>query len=145
LSFYPDSSFVISLYVPDENAAAAVAAMRTVRGEGLITPLAELEVTNALEQRVFRKEDSASRARRSLRWFEQDLEANVFHRVDLPESLFVRAREVALRTTSTLGTRAIDLLHVAAALELGVSAFYSFDERQRRLAKLLKLKLNPVP
>jgi hypothetical protein len=40
------------------------------------------------------------------------------------------------------GTRTADLLHVAAALELGVDWLYSFDLQQRKLAQTLRLKLN---
>lgn len=144
MSFYPESSFVISLYVPDRNAEAAVSAMRATRAESILTPLVELEVVNALEQRVFRREASPAEARRSRASFEQDLDAGVFRRVALPESVFVKARAIALQTTATVGTRVIDLLHVAAALELGAGAFFSFDERQRKLAGSQRLKLNPM-
>lgn len=71
-----------------------------------------------------------------------DIENEVLHISALPDSLFARAKQIAEQTTSTLGPRALDLLHVAAAIELGTESFYSFDDRQRRLAKTLRLKLN---
>ena len=40
------------------------------------------------------------------------------------------------------GTRTSDLLHVAAALELGVDCLYTFDKQQRKLAQAVRLKLN---
>jgi predicted nucleic acid-binding protein len=40
-------------------------------------------------------------------------------------------------------TRTADLLHVAAALELGASDFFSFDRQQRKMAEAAGLKLNP--
>jgi len=39
---------------------------------------------------------------------------------------------------------AIEILHVAAALEIGCKEFVSFDKRQRSLASLEKLKILPV-
>jgi len=50
---------------------------------------------------------------------------------------------LALETTARLGTRASDLLHVPAAIELGAESFYSFDKQQRKLAQTVKLKVNP--
>jgi predicted nucleic acid-binding protein len=42
--------------------------------------------------------------------------------------------------TITLGTRALDVLHVASALELGVRSFVTYDTRQAALAKAVGLK-----
>lgn len=144
MTIYPDSSFLVSLYSPDRNSAAAAAAVHRVDGDLIISPLVELEVVNAIEQRVFRKEDTKERARRSSEQFEQDVRLGLFRSLPLPEFLFERARELSLRTTAAIGTRAIDLLHVAAAVELGAEAFFSFDERQRTLAGSLRLKLNEL-
>lgn len=139
---YPDSSFLISLYSPDANSAAALALIGRTREKLILTPFTEFEVANAFELRVFRGQDKPDKARRSLKSFEQDVQDGVFHSVKLPEALFVRAREIVLRTAAAHGTRSIDLLHVAAALELGADILYSFDERQRQLAGVLRLRVN---
>jgi len=39
------------------------------------------------------------------------------------------------REMPQLGRRTLDLLHVACALEIGASAFLTFDKRQASLAK----------
>jgi len=44
-----------------------------------------------------------------------------------------------------LGTRAVDVLHVAAALELGATGFFTFGLKQRKMAEATGLILNPVP
>lgn len=116
---YPDSSFLISLYSLDVNSAEAAKAMSGIGGEFVITPLADFEVVNGLEQRVFRKEISVARAHMGRERFDEDVEAGLLRLVPLPARLFARAREISDRTTATLGTRTVDLLHVAAALELG--------------------------
>ena len=56
--------------------------------------------------------------------------------------MFERARQLSQETTAKLGTRTADLLHVAAALELGADFLYSFDQQQRKLAQAVRLKLN---
>ncbi|MGA2250711.1 hypothetical protein [Terracidiphilus sp.] len=43
----------------------------------------------------------------------------------------------------TLGVRTLDSLHVACALELGARSFWTFDERQERLAIAAGLNTNP--
>ena len=49
---------------------------------------------------------------------------------------------LALRHVSKLGVRASDTLHVAVALELDVDTFWTFDERQMKLAQAVGLKTN---
>ena len=42
--------------------------------------------------------------------------------------------EAQRATPPTVGTRSLDLLHVAAAVLLQADTFFSFDERQRQAA-----------
>jgi len=116
--------------------------MRTSTGECLVTALGELEVVNAFGLRVFRKEVSVAQAQSSLIDLERDLRDGILQLRRLPEGIFERARQLSQQTTAKLGTRTVDLLHVAAALELGAGFFYSFDQAQRRLARTVRLKLN---
>jgi predicted nucleic acid-binding protein len=139
---YLDTSFLVSLYSPDVNFGAAVRVMQASEGDRLITTLGHLEVVNALGLRVFRKEVSAAQAQASLDDFEKDLRDGVLQLRPLPEHVFDRARELSRQTTARLGTRTADLLHVAAAVELGADWLYSFDKQQRRLARALRLRLN---
>ena len=45
--------------------------------------------------------------------------------------------------TVALGTRATDILHVAAASVLGANVFFTFDARQAALARKVGLKVKP--
>jgi predicted nucleic acid-binding protein len=40
-----------------------------------------------------------------------------------------------------LGCRSLDIIHVASAVELERKTFLAFDERQRKLARAVGLKL----
>ncbi len=51
-----------------------------------------------------------------------------------------RAAELSERYTPKLGTRSLDVLHVACALELGLGRFLTFDVRQQQLAMAAGLK-----
>jgi len=116
--------------------------MQASKGECFVTTLGELEVVNAFGLRVFRKEVSAAQAQESITDFEKDLRDGILQLRRLEESFFERARRLSLRTTAKVGTRTADLLHVAAALELGADFLYSFDQQQRKLAQAVRLKLN---
>lgn len=142
MKIYADTSFLVSLYSPDVNSAVAVRTMQASSGDRLVTTFGELEVVNAMQLRIFRKEVSAAQAQSSLDDFEKDLRTGVFQLRGLPEPLFEQARQLSRRTTAKLGTRTADLLHVAAALELGADYLYSFDQQQRKLAQAVRLKLN---
>ena len=142
MKIYVDSSFLVSLYSADTNWPAAARTMQASTGECLVTTLGEFEVVNAFGLRVFRREVSAAQAQESVSDFEKDLRDGVLQLRGLPDAVFDRARDLSRRTTAKLGTRAADLLHVAAALELGADCFYSFDQQQRKLAQTVRLKLN---
>ncbi len=57
------------------------------------------------------------------------------------EIAIARAIEISSAHTERLVARAIDLLHVAAALALESELFLTTDERQAQLAKAEKLKV----
>jgi len=57
--------------------------------------------------------------------------------------VFMLARRLSRRHTAKVGTRSLDIIHVASALLLRPEVFYSFDERQRRLAETEGLTVRP--
>lgn len=142
MKIYLDTSFLVSLYSPDINSGTATRLMHASKGDRLITMLGELEVVNALGLRVFRKEVLAAQAQSSLDDFDKDMRDGVLQLRSLSQQVFDRARQLSRQTTARLGTRTADLLHVAAALELGVDWLYSFDKQQRRLARAVRLRVN---
>lgn len=130
----------------DANSPAAQRALRAFADDAFtLTPLTELETVNAFHLRVFRKECTTAEADASFRAFEDDLQRGIFLPNPLPDSAFERARKLSRQTSARLGTRTSDLLHVAAALELGATGFFSFDLKQRNLAAHAELVLNALP
>jgi predicted nucleic acid-binding protein len=141
LKVYADPSFIVSLYSPDGKSAAAARTMQAP-GDHFLTTFGELEVVNAMGLRVFRKEVSQAQAESSLIEFEKDLRDGIFQLRGLSDPILERAHQLSRQTTAKLGTRTADLLHVAAAIDLGVDCLYTFDLHQRKLAQALRLKLN---
>src|SRR5476651_1043749 len=111
---YADTSFLVSLYVPDANTARAVRAAESGATPLVFTPLIRHELRNALRPCVFRRQISAAQRESALQAVEADAEAGVLHSmpVDWPKA-FVQAEKLARSHTETLGTRGMDILHVA--------------------------------
>jgi len=134
-----DASFLFSLYVPDANSARAASAMKHAVLPVLLTDLGEIEIVNAVGLRLFRKELLPSEAKQVRALFRQDVEQGVVQVVPLPAAAYEQARQIARTHTPRLGTRALDVLHVAGALALKAKTFYTFDNKQAKLASALGL------
>ena len=74
--------------------------------------------------------------------FAKDRVAGVWREVALPEKAYDQCAELARIHCPKLGVRTIDTLHVACALELNTGRFWTYDERQAKLAKAQGLKLS---
>jgi predicted nucleic acid-binding protein len=110
----------------------------------LVTPFGESEFVSIVELRVFRKEISSVQAERSLRDFQKDLDAGSFLKGHpLPAGAYERAVLLSRRYTRQMGTRGMDVIHVAVALELGAEVFYTFDKGQAKLARRAGLAVRP--
>jgi len=84
---------------------------------------------------------SASTIQNLYEQFERDRRRNLWMDGPFPEGTFARATEIARAYVARTGTRTLDTLHVAAALELKAERFWTFDDRQAKLAKAVGLKL----
>ena len=135
MSTYADTSFLVSLYVLDDNSAKASASFQRISLPLLLTPLLEIEIANALYLRVFRKEASERDIRTSLELFGKDVRAGIFQPRSLSSEIFRRASEIASRRTTKFGTRTLDLLHIASAIAMGADALWTFDRKQAELAR----------
>jgi predicted nucleic acid-binding protein len=99
------------------------------------------ELVNSVELAVFRGVITADVAARAEDLIESDVRDGELVVVDL---LWRRcldlAAELSRKHTATLGTRTLDVLHVASAITLRRRTFVTYDERQATLARALKLK-----
>jgi predicted nucleic acid-binding protein len=139
LSIYADTSFLVSLYVRDGHSGAAVQRMAS-RPRIWLTPFHSAEWTHAIERQVFQKHLSRHEAQQVYVEFEADRKSGVWIEVALPESAFAVCCDLGRRYAAHLGNRTLDTLHVASALELKARSFWTFDERQARLARAAGLK-----
>jgi predicted nucleic acid-binding protein len=136
LTVYADTSFLVSLYSPDIHSASAAAAAARLGSSIFLTPLGELELLNALELRVFRKEATASEIRQAQGRLREHIASGFFSPQPMPPTVYERARQISRRRSAALGLRTLDILHVASAILLQAQRFLTFDRRQERLAKV---------
>jgi predicted nucleic acid-binding protein len=141
LIVYPDSSFLAAHYLTDGHSVEAGRRL-TLNPRFLITPFHRAEIANAIFQWVFRGRISTSDAELAYADFKRDCEAGIWVLVSPPESSLTTCADLAHRHTGIIGCRTLDTLHVAAALELGVDAFWTFDQRQARLAEAAGLSVS---
>ena len=142
---YLDTSVVVSLHFRDANTSAALALVGNESEPLAISSLCEVEAVNAFCRRVFRKEMTSANMHTAVRDLEADIRGGVLQLCPIPESAFIRAKMLAQSLTLHIGVRTADLLHVAAALELGAERFFSFDQKQRKTAESAGLTVNPLP
>ena len=141
---YCDTSFLVSLYTPDANSQAAAAEARRSTTTLFISPLVELELTNALQLRIFRKELTRGEASAAYAVIRTDLAAGVYSVQPVSAMVFDTAKRVSLKHTAGIGSRSLDVLHVAAALVMRADVILSFDDNQRKLAKAAGLRAAPA-
>jgi predicted nucleic acid-binding protein len=133
LIVYVDSSQLIPLYAVDRHSDKARRRME-VLPEVLVTPLNRSKLAHAFLLQVFRRHITAAHAKLAWQQFNDDCRQGLWTSADLPSRAWNVCADLALRFSPTLGTRTLDSLHVACALELRAERFWTFDERQARLA-----------
>ena len=140
MSVYVDSSFPVSLYVTDQH--SAISRQRVLTAPSLwLTALHLAEWAHAIAQHVFRRELSAREANEMHRQLERDESNGIWMPAGIPENAFDSCEDLGLRHGLKLGVRTVDSLHVATALELKAERFWTFDDRQQKLAKIVGLKI----
>ena len=139
-----DTSFLFSLYGSDANTARALRCV-TLSGQALtLTALNEFESENAIRFAAFRKAISKADAQAFLAAFTADVAAGHLRVVPCNLAATVReARRLSAQHTILGGPRSFDILHVAAALELGAKEFRTFDACQTALAEAENLTVKP--
>jgi predicted nucleic acid-binding protein len=141
---YCETSFLVSLYTPDANSVKAASYIAKAGGPFPLTPFGEAELANAMELRVFRREVTSGEAKTALATLASHIASGVFYTAPMPAAVYDMSMRLSRKHTATLGTRTLDILHVASALALKAERFYTFDRRQAQLARLAGLK-TPVP
>jgi predicted nucleic acid-binding protein len=141
---YADASFLLSLLLEDSNTREANRLAAEIKDSFPYTDFHRLEVQNGVRLAVFRKEIKEPKRQLVLRQIEHDLADGILVSVNVRWSeIFSRAETLSADFTEVEGHRAGDILHVALALETKTKVFFTFDRRQKALAKAAGFKVKP--
>jgi len=142
---YVDTGILVKSYASESNSAEADEVLFDAKLPLPLTHFQELEIRNAIRLKQSRGELSVEVARLALGNFQADVDEGRYERpiYDLA-SVFHRAEELSRAYAVQTKCRSLDVLHVAAALEIGSDEFASFDERQRAVARKAGLKVLPL-
>ncbi len=137
---YLDTGCLVKLYYPEPDSPQVIA---LVQGQPLFfTPLHELEMTNALQLKVFSKSATAAQAAAARSLVAGDLQSGVLVSTEAQwKEAFAEAIKLAEQHSGTIGCRSLDVLHCAAAKVLAAKEFISTDGRQKQLAIAMGLNL----
>lgn len=126
--------------MPEPDSPAALRIRARFVPPSVLTHLHRVELATAWHLKVFRRELDLATVGRALIDLDSDIEAGVWGapEYDLAD-VHSRAETLARQHAATLGTRTLDILHVAAAVLTGAQNFVTGDRRQASLAEVAGL------
>ena len=104
------------------------------------TPLHSAECSHAIAKQIFYGKISQAEANAVFDSLKHDRVDGLWLETAMPENALEVCANLGRRYGPKLGVRTLDTLHVACALELKAERFWTFDERQAKLAKAQGLK-----
>ena len=144
MSATADSSLIVALYLAEVDSARADAACAAVPPPILLTDWHRVEIDNAFQRAVKNGRITSTQAAQLWQDFTDDVTVGRFEIVAIDHAaVLTRTLTLTQKHTATTGTRSLDLIHIASALELGATDFLSFDHRQRQAASAEGLNIAP--
>ena len=138
---YVDPSALARLYIHQAGSREMAEWRAKHRGVLTVTHHGRAEIVNAICRAAFLGQLDPDVLATTLDDFSSDFASGRLRQADiLWRAALSRAAELSQLHTPKLGTRSLDVLHVACALELKLSHFLTFDIRQQRLAEVAGLK-----
>lgn len=139
---YVDPSALARLYIHQAGSLEMAAWRSKLRGALAVTHHGRTEIVNAICRAAFLGQLDPDGLVEVLADLRSDFASGHLRQPDiLWRAALNRAAELSQDHTPRLGTRSLDVLHVACALELKLTHFLTFDVRKRQLAATVGLKV----
>lgn len=139
---YVDPSALARLYIHQAGSREMSAWRAKLRGALPVTHHGRTEITNAICRAAYLGQLAPDGLAEALADFTSDFASGHFRQAEiLWRAALNGAAELSQRHTPKLGTRSLDVLHVACALELKLPHFLTFNGRQQQLAAAAGLKV----
>lgn len=146
MNYFADASFLVAFFASDQHSKQAIRwwdehgnpVMRTSR-------LAYFEAENSIRVLRVAKKITHEEQFQSIETMKRFILEGMLELWETPvKRLFPSARRLSQFHTTDRSFGAMDILHVASALEMKASCLLSFDDRQKELAESEGIKTAPV-
>lgn len=142
---YVDTSVIVKLYIKEEYSQESSNWLKENNEAIPLTSFHELELINAIHLKQSRTEITLEKTRLIMARFEEHEKSGIYYRPQLDWSdIFIHAIDLSKKHSSSIGSRPLDILHVASALSINSDRFLTLDDRQIRLAALAGLKIENI-
>ena len=142
---YVDTGIIVKLYIREKYSRDASAWLKANNEAIPLTSLHELEFINAIHLKLFRNETTPQTIHQIKATFEEHDEKGVYYRPTLDwTAVFIHAIQLSKIHSASLGSRALDILHVASALSIQADRFLTLDDRQSKLAAHAGLEIPSI-
>jgi predicted nucleic acid-binding protein len=142
---YLDTSALLKLYIRETGSEAVHSLVVSQDLPLAIWDIQEAEFINALRLKVFWKEITPEQADEQISLFQERWKRGFHHFPAIDRTALMETYRRLSAETPRLGCRTMDILHVACAVEIGASAFLTFDKRQAELARFAGLDVPVIP
>ena len=139
---YVEPSALTKLYLHEPQSQGMANWRRKNPDPLVVTLFGKVEITNAIARArrpgfLNQEQHDAAQAN-----FENDFNSGQYLQTDPSwRAVLRRAREMSLTYPPVFYTRTLDILHVATAIELGMSVLVTFDHKQAIMAQAVGLKV----
>ncbi|MEX2606258.1 MAG: type II toxin-antitoxin system VapC family toxin [Kiritimatiellia bacterium] len=142
---YLDTSALLKLYMVETGSSWVQQQVVSQDDPLPIWELQEAELMNALHLKVFWGEYSPEEVASQIDHFQSRKKRGMYQFPYLDRSALMDRFRVLSELSMKLGTRTLDVLHVACACELKADGFLTFDSRQTELAEKAGLQIHYPP
>jgi predicted nucleic acid-binding protein len=145
VKWYSDASYLVSAFGEDSNTPAAKRWLRQCADFPiLITRLTVLEAETALRAAVADGRLTHEKMQAAMADIHRSVLEGHLQRKEVPHhQWFPQGHRISMHATTGCVCRALDVLHVAAAVILKAKGVLTFDKHQRELAKVEGLEVAP--
>ena len=142
---YVDTSAILKLYIKEKYSLEISEWLIKNNEPILLTNFHELEFINAINLKHYRGEITRNTIRRIISKFTDHENSGIFFRPALNwTEIYKNAIDLSEKYTEKIGSRSLDILHVAMALSIKAKRFLTFDERQSKLASMAGIKIEDL-
>ncbi|MDM8536233.1 type II toxin-antitoxin system VapC family toxin [Desulfobacterales bacterium HSG17] len=132
MNLYCDTSAIIKLYYPEPESEKL---SKWIIENKIVIPISlfhNVEINNAFALKLFRKEITKEQFNQLEKNLNKDISTGIITKIKINWSeTLEKSVDLVKQYTENIGSRSLDIIHVASALTAGFKYFITFDDRQK--------------